>query len=132
MNLYYKIMVSSIYTSKNNGFMSDIWKFTSNFYVAIAISANILTIYVLINNHLFPRSLDFILIEILNNNAYNFLMNMAIYNVIPIMLINYYFVFRDKKYNMLIKEFNQSYNKKTFAIYFLISFFSPLFLVFLK
>lgn len=132
MSLYFKIMVSSIFTAKNNGFMSDIWKFTSNFYVATAISANFLTIYVLVNNHIFPRTLDFMSLEILNNKGFNFLMNLAIYTVIPVMAINYYLIYKDKKYNLLIKEFNQSYNKKTFAIYFLISFFLPLFLVFLK
>ena len=132
MSLYYKIMVSSIYTSKNNGLMSDIWKFTSNFYVATAICANVLTIYVLVNNHLYPKSLDFISIEILNNKGLNFLLNLFLYNIIPIMLINYYLVFKDNKYNVLIKRFDKSYNKKTFAIYFLISFFLPLFLVFFK
>ena len=132
MSLYFKIMVSSIYTSKNNGFMSDIWKFTSNFYVATASTANLLTVYVLLNNHFFSKRLDFLALEILNNKGLNFLLNLALYGVIPIMVINYYLVYKGKKYNVLIKEFNESYNKKIFAIYFLISFFLPFFLVFLK
>lgn len=125
-------MVSSIYTSKNNGFMSDIWKFTSNFYVATALTANFLIVYVLLNNHFFPRSLDFLALEISDNKGLNFLLNLALYCIIPIMITNYYLVYNDKKYNTLIKQFNESYNKKTFAIYFLISFFLPFFLVFLK
>jgi hypothetical protein len=40
MKLYYKIMVSSIYTAQNNGFMSDVWKFTSNFYISVALAGN--------------------------------------------------------------------------------------------
>ena len=112
--------------------MNDIWKFTSNFYVATASTANLLTVYVLLNNHFFSKRLDFLALEILNNKGLNFLLNLALYGVIPIMVINYYLVYKGKKYNVLIKEFNESYNKKTFAIYFLISFFLPFFLVFLK
>lgn len=132
MSLYFKIMVSSIYTSKNNGFMSDIWKFTSNFYVATALTANFLILYVLLNNHFFPRSLDFLSLEILNDKGLNFLLNLILYGIMPIMIINYYLVYKDKQYNILIKQFNESYNKKTFGLYFLISFFLPISLIFLK
>ena len=50
--MYYKILVSSIYTAQHNGFMSDVWRFLSNFYVSLALSCNILMIYILINDHL--------------------------------------------------------------------------------
>lgn len=112
--------------------MSDIWKFTSNFYVATALTANFLILYVLLNNHFFPRSLDFLSLEILNDKGLNFLLNLILYGIMPIMIINYYLVYKDKQYNILIKQFNESYNKKTFGLYFLISFFLPISLIFLK
>lgn len=125
-------MVSSIYTAQNNGSMSDIWKFASNFYMATLMSTNVLALYIITNNHLFYHQLDFMIMNWTKIVGYNFLINLALYCVIPFMLINYFLVFKDDKYKMLIKEFKASYSKKAFLIYFAICLVLSFSLLFLK
>ena len=129
--MYKKTMVSSIYTAQNNGFMSDIWKFTSNFYFAFATSIYLLFIYLLLNIYLLNNSLDFFIINFTKIGKYNFILNMAFYFIVPIMSINYILIFRKNQYKYLVKEYKSSYNKKIFVSYFIISFvimFATLFL----
>lgn len=118
--LYYKIMVSSIYTAQNNGFMSDIWKFASSFYFAFATTNFLMFIYLFLNNYLLNHELDFLKLNLIIGK-YNFILNMLIYFIIPIMLINYSFFFKENKHKKIIKENNSYYNKKLFAWYFMVS-----------
>lgn len=120
-NIYYKIMVSSIYTAQNNGFMSDIWRFTSSFYFAFATSMYIIFFYLIFNNYLLNNYLDFLNLKIINGK-YNFIINLVIYFFIPIMSVNYLKFFKDSRYKYLIKEYKNNYNKKLFAWYFMIAF----------
>ncbi|RAR74108.1 hypothetical protein [Flavobacterium aciduliphilum] len=119
--IYYKIMISSIYAAKNNGIMSDIWKYASSFYFAFATSIYLLFMYSVVNNYLLNHQLDFFKLKIILNGKYNFILNMVIYFVVPIMSVNYLLIFKENRYKELIKEYNNSYNKKLFAWYFMIS-----------
>jgi hypothetical protein len=131
-NMYYKIIVSSIYTAQNNGVMSDIWKIASNFYVAVAISGNVMILYILLNNMLFPHCLEFLNIKIVTSFKHNFTLNLIIYTWIPFMILNYFLVYRKNKYKQLIKDYKLFYNKKLFAFYFSISILLPIIYVFIQ
>lgn len=131
-NIYYKIMVSSIYTAQNNGIMSDIWKLLSNFYISAAMSCNVFLLYILINNVFFPNSLAFLDVKWITIHKYNVLINMNIYALIPFMIMNFFFVFRNNKYKLLIKDYKRFYTKKVFVFYFSISILLPVFYVFLN
>lgn len=72
--IYYKIMISSIYTAQNNGFMSDIWRFTSSFYFAFATSIYIIFFYLIFNNSFFNNNLDFFYLKIVEGRN-NFIIN---------------------------------------------------------
>lgn len=119
-------MISSIYTAQNNGIMSDVWRLLSNFYAAVAFSCNILLIYLILNNTLLHKNLDIIVISYTKNGGYDFLLNMTVYLIIPIMLINYLKVYKNKKDKALIREYKNSYRKAPFVIYFMISFLGPI------
>ncbi len=122
LKLYYRIMVSSIYTAQNNGTMSSIWKFASNFYFAFSSSIYILYIYLLLDNFLLNDKLELLIIRFTYFNGYNFLLNMLAYLIIPIMLINYHCFFYKNKYEKIIIKNNKYYSKIYFVIYFLMSF----------
>lgn len=132
MKLYYKIMVSSIYTAQNNGPMSDIWKFASSFYFAFATSMYVMFIYPILNSFIIKTKLSFLVLNIINHKGYNFILNVFVYIILPIMLINYYIFLKDNKYKTLIKEYKNYYNKKAFAIYFGLAFLSMFLSLFLK
>jgi hypothetical protein len=72
MKLYKKIMIISIYTVQNNGFMSDIWKFICTLSFGYRSAMLIMFLYIIINNHIFKNSLDFITLKIIDNKPYNF------------------------------------------------------------
>ena len=55
-------------------------------------------------------------------NKYNIIINVFLYLIIPIMVINYFLLFKDNRYKILIKEYSKSYSKKFFAWYFLLGF----------
>jgi hypothetical protein len=80
--LYYKIMVSSIYTAQNNGFMSDIWKFASSLYFAFATTLYLIFIYLLSNNYFLNNHLDFLNLRIIDGK-YNFILNIPRYRTNP-------------------------------------------------
>ena len=123
-------MVSSIYTAQNNGIMSDIWKFTSNFYFAFATTNFSMFTYLFLNNYILNHKLNFLNLIIIDGE-YDFILNMTIYFFIPIMSINYFTFFKGDKYKKLIKKYQSSYNKKYFAWYFMVGFgfmFATLFL----
>ena len=124
-------MVSSIYTAQNNGIMSDIWKMASNFYVAAAISGNIMLLFILFNNVLFPHSLEFLNMKLVTSFKHNFMLNLIIYTWIPFMIMNYFLVYRNNKYKQLIKDYKRYYTKKIFAIYFSVSILLPVIYVFI-
>jgi hypothetical protein len=124
--MYFKLFVSSIYIAQNNGIMSDVWKFLSSFYVAVAVACNILLLFVIINNHLVPNSLNALIINYSSLGKYNFILNIFISLIIPIMIFNYFTVFRKHQYKKLISKNLKYYSKTLFVIYFLISFLSPL------
>ncbi len=124
-------MISSIYTAQNNGFMSDIWKFTSSIYFAFSTTNFFMFIYLYANNYWLNNNLDFLNLKLIQGR-YNFILNMVIYFIVPIMAINYFFIFKKNKYKMLIKEYKSVYNKKLFAWYFTISFVVMFITLFLK
>ena len=78
------------------------------------------------------NNLDFLYLKILPISKYNFILNMVIYFIIPIMTLNYFLIFKDNKYKILIKEYSKSYNKKIFAWYFLLGFAFMFAILFLK
>lgn len=124
-------MISSIYTAQNNGFMSDIWKFTSSFYFAFATSIYLMFIYLILNNYLINNYLDLLNLKIVSSK-YNFIINMVIYFFLPIMTVNYLLIFKGSKYKYLIKEYKNNYNKKFFAWYFMIAFVFMIATLFIK
>ncbi len=128
-NFYYKLMVSSIYTAQNNGFLGDVWKILSNFYVAVAMSCNLMMLFIVINTHLVPGLLNFMIINYTSIGKFNFLINMFMSLIFPIMGLNYFIGYRNSNYRKLITKYQTSYNKKTFVIYFLLSILIPIFYV---
>jgi hypothetical protein len=124
-------MVSSIYTAKNNGIMSDIWKILSNFYASMAMSGNMILLFILFNNILFPHCLEFLDVNWTSIHKYNFTISLCLYTWVPFMIMNYFLVYRNNKYKQLIKDYKQFYTKKVFAIYWSVSILLPIIYIFI-
>lgn len=124
-------MISSLYTAQHNGFMSDIWKFASGFYFAFASSIYMLFFYLVLNNYIMETKLDFFILNIVAEKKYNFVLNVFVYFIFPIMVMHYYVFLKGEKFKSLIKKYKKQYNKKYFAFYFtgaMLVLFATLFL----
>ena len=132
IRIYEKILVSSIYTAQNNGIFSDIWKFNSNFTIATSVSANVLFIFLMVNNYIIPKSLDFLIIKYTGIGKYDFLLNILFYVISPVMIYNHFKYYKNNTYRKLISENKNYYNKVLFAIYFILSLAMPIVYVFLN
>lgn len=130
IRIYEQILVSSIFTAQNNGIFSDVWKFNSNFTIATSVSANVLFIFLIVNNYFFPNSLDFLIIKYTGIGKYDFLLNMLFYVISPVMIYNHFKYYKNNKYKKLISENMNYYSKLLFAIYFIISFAMPIVYIF--
>lgn len=116
-----KVMISSIYTAKNNGVMSDIWKFTSVFYFAMATSSYLVFLYLVVNNFILRGALSVLVLNLIPHNGYNVLFNMVLYFIAPIMAMDYWLIIRGDRYKKLVTKYPNQYNKKAFAWYFMLA-----------
>jgi hypothetical protein len=130
--MFYKIMISSIYTAQNNGFMSDIWKFTSGFYFSFATSIYLLFVFFILNNFVIIDKLDFLILDFTSKRGYNFIFNMTLFFIVPCMVLCYISILRKNNYKKLIKQYKSNYNKKIFAWYFSIAIACMFVILFLK
>lgn len=130
-NLYYKLMVSAIYTARNSYVYYDVWKLISSFYFAFATTMYMMFFYMLLSDYVIHNHLDLMNLKIINGK-YNFIINMLLYFIIPIMSMNYFLIFKDKRYEELIIKYKKNYNKKLFGLYLLMSFFFVLVYIFSK
>lgn len=128
--LYLRIILGSICVAKDNGFMSDIWKFMSNFTTTIAIVSNFIAINLFFEYS--SKTYIFQSLNFTNIKQLNFVLTLFGFLVLPIMVLNYMFIFREKKCKLLIKENPKYYVKWFFTVYFLISIFTPILFLFLK
>lgn len=124
--IYHKLLISSIYTAQNNGMFSDVWKILSNFYIAIALSNNIMFLFIIINRHLFHHSLDFFVVEYTSSGKLNFILNMLMSLILPIITINFLTIYKNGYYKVLIHRYSEYYKKTPFVIYFMLSLIIPI------
>jgi hypothetical protein len=123
MNLYYKIWVDLIVLAKNNPLRKEDWKWMVQIYMAMAIAIKLAFIMSIVQRNILDYY--FYNLDVFNNQVINNFFSFFILFFLPPVVINYLLIFKDNKYQILIKQY-KSYNGKLFAAYFFISFFIPL------
>lgn len=119
--IYYKLLLSSIYVAKQNGFMSDIWRFMSNFSFSFVTSGNIFLLFLLVNKYGFHGSLDFFMVTIAGVGKYDFFISICLWLLFPIMIINYFLIYYKDRFKFIMNRYPGANKKSLFAIYFLCS-----------
>lgn len=127
--LFNKIIISSIYTAKHNGFMSDIWRFASVFYFSVASVFFMVFFYSRFNHYIYELNLDIIL-DFGFGNSYNFITTLFLFFLCPIYLfVHFKFIHRNKY--KLMKEYTTICNKSAFAWYFMLAFVAVIAILFI-
>ena len=127
MRLYYKIWVDLIVRARMQPENRNQWKLGCMIFMTIAMAANLLLLmtflelYVL-KSYSLKLSITFLPRFVSNVISYIVLI------ILPCVLINYFLIFRNAKYQKLINRYT-NYNGKLFLGYFFTSMFFPLFLI---
>ena len=120
-NIYYQIWVDCIVSFKNN---NTVWKWKSMLFMNLAMSFNFMFSLSLLGEF-FPLFNKYNLeIDIFKGTSLDALIEGLILYILPIQIINYYFVFYKKKYETFLKTY-PFYKGKYFLTYFLLSIGIP-------
>ncbi len=131
MNLYYKIWVDAIVKMRSLPANKGLWKFYSITFISTAMAVNLALIIALIQRHILRFTFYQIKIDIFPGTKIDALISFFIlYFSIPL-VINYFLIFKNNRYELLIEKY-KSYNGKLCAAYLVISYFLPLILLYLS
>ncbi len=102
------------------------WKLKSMASMSIAMTFNLILIMVILQKNVFGYFYE-INLRFLSGHE-NYILTMLILYLMPIILLNYFLIFLRNKYERLIEKYPYK-NGKLFLIYFLISMFLPIVLL---
>ena len=130
MKLYYRIWVDCIVKLLSKESNKDNWKLKSILTMSIAMTFNLVLFMSILQKHIihyYFYELDIPFLSSFQNN----IVTILVLFVLTCVLMNYLLVFRGKKYEKLLNKYSYS-NGKLFLVYFLISMFLPIILMWLS
>jgi len=118
VNLYYQIWVDGIVNSKDYKRKDPSWKTTLFIIITTCNAINLYTAYIWLK---FIGLVSFLVkIDIFSNTILNNAVGFVVQFASPFMLLNYFLIFRKKRYERLIKKYEHK-NGKLAMIYTLVS-----------
>jgi hypothetical protein len=127
MGLYYRIWVDSITRLRSIESNKDNWQIKSIITMSIAMTFNFLLFMAILQRnvlHCYFYKLKFPLLSEYESNIFTIL----ILFLLPCVVANYLLIFRGKRYEKLMQKYPY-HNGKLFLVYFLISLFLPIILM---
>lgn len=121
INLYHKIIVSSIDTTSKGDLSKNIWRYSTLMVISISMTLNIVCVWLIIETHLSPNFTSFMKLEIVSENKYNVFFSFIVYLFLPIFIMNGFYIFGNQRYRKLMQRYPSARNKKISGIYFVIS-----------
>jgi hypothetical protein len=128
MKLYYKIWVDCFVKAREKESNKNSWKSLSMAGMTFAMTANALLFMAILQRDILRISFYHIYLPS-QYEKYNGFVEILILFVLPIVIINYLLIFRNKRYEKLIEKYPY-HNGKLFATYLTISTFLPIVLLF--
>jgi len=113
--LYYTIWSDAIYQSQVNSYSRDIWKTGSLMVLSTYNAFNLMSLTLIFKIHLNTEFLN------ISDSEKNGLLGFFIVYYFPPLLLNYFLVFYNRKWEKIQKE-NKHHNGKVLFWYFFISF----------
>ena len=105
--------------------MSDVWRFTSNFYVSVATSSNLIMAYIIINKYVIGNFFNVNPVDFTGISKYDFMITLLLFAVVPLMCLNYFLIYTERSIVRLVKKYDSAFNKQYFFVYFTMSFIWP-------
>lgn len=129
MKLYYRIWVDCITRLRSIEANKDNWQTTGIVIMSTAMTFNFVLLMVIIQKNILNYYFYEINIAILSGFQ-NYILTILILFFLPCVIINYLLIFRNKRYEKLLKKYPYS-NGKFIVAYILISLFLPIVLLFI-
>ena len=127
MKLYYRIWVDCITRLRSIEANKDNWQIKGIITMSTAMTFNFVLLMVIIQKNILDYYFYEINIPILSGFQ-NYILTILILYFLPCVIINYLLIFRNKRYEKLLKKYPYS-NGKFIVAYILISLFLPIVLL---
>ena len=127
MGLYYRIWVDCITRLRSIEANKDNWQIKGIVMMSTAMTFNFVLLMIIFQKNI----LDYIFYEInipVLSGFQNYILTILILYFLPCVIINYLLIFRNKRYEKLLKKYPYS-NGKFIVAYILISLFLPIVLL---
>ena len=105
----------------------DNWQIKSIITMSVAMTFNFILLMAIIQRNILGCYFYKLNIKFLSNYE-NIILTILVLFLLPVVIINYFLIFRDKRYEKLVQKYPY-YNGKLFIGYFLISLFLPILLL---
>lgn len=125
MNIYYKIWVDCIVKAQSIPANKKNWKRFTMAFMTSAMAINYMIIMAILQRNILGYSFYDFKVNIFPGTKLDALISGLTLFWLPMTLINYFLIFRNNRYEELLKKY-KSYNGKLFFIYFFTSLAIPL------
>jgi hypothetical protein len=127
MGLYYKIWVDFIKRAKKSPGNHGNWQVGCMIFMTLAMASNFILIMTILERHVLKKTIYTLDFSFLPSRA-NSVLSYLILFILPCWVINYLFIFRNKRYLRLLERYPY-YNGKLAISYLLISLWLPIVLL---
>jgi hypothetical protein len=129
MNLYYKIWVDGLRKLKSIPANRSMWKFYAMIFISMAMAINFMLIIAILERNVFRTNFYHLEFDFFPELKLNSFLSFFILFLGPCVLINYFLIFRKKRYELLFKKYTVNYNGKLCVAYIMTSYFLPFILL---
>ncbi len=123
--MYYKIWADLIIKLRSIPKNKDIWKFYSITFMSIAMALNLVFLLAIIQRNILGYTFYSLNIDVFPGTKIDAFVSFFIRFLLPFLLLNYFLVFHNRKYEKIISR-HKGHNGKLFVPYFLSSLILPL------
>lgn len=131
MNFYYKIWVDCIAKARSIPANQNNWKWYTMIFMSMSMALNFMVVMAIFQRKILGYSFYHLNIDIFPGGKLDAFISFFILFLLPVLLINYYLILRNRRYEVLLKKY-KSYNGKLFISYFLLSLMFPALLLIIE
>jgi hypothetical protein len=125
MKFYYKIWVDCIVRAQSLPANKNNWKRFTMVFMSMSMAINFAMIMAILQRNILRFTFYNFRVDVFLGTKLDAFISFFILYLLPMLLINYFLIFRNNRYENLVKKY-KSYNGKLFFTYFLSSFAIPL------
>ena len=128
MDIYYQVWVDNLLRMKSQEKNKHNWKQWSMIAMSLAMTLNFMLFMSILQSYIL--GISFYVINFPIPDEYNGVLDILLLFVLPVVVVNYLLIFRNKRYEKLIEKYPYR-NGKLAVPYVMISIFLPVVLVFI-